>query len=180
MKTFNEKGDRGETGLLHGRRISKASSRCEFFGAVDEAVSTLGMARALAKKEQVRKILFAVQKEMFVPAAELAVPPEYYTGYKFRGPVVTGEMVQRLTSLIEELEKQVPMPQEFIIPGDTVASAAIDMARAVVRRAERRAVQIFEEGQLPNENILKYLNRLADLLFTLARYEEMEHPGRGG
>ncbi|MEW5899192.1 MAG: cob(I)yrinic acid a,c-diamide adenosyltransferase [Bacillota bacterium] len=174
MKTFNEKGDRGETGLLYGRRISKASSRCEFFGAVDEAVSALGMARALAKKEQVRNILFTIQKEMFVPAAELAVPPEHYAEYRFRGPVVAGEMVQRLTRLIEDLEQQVAMPQEFIIPGDTVASAAIDLARAVVRRAERRAAQIFEEGQLPNENILKYLNRLADLLFVLARYEETE------
>ena len=174
LKTFNEKGDRAETGLLYGRRISKASSRCEFFGAVDEAVSALGLARALAKKEQVRVILFAVQKELFVPAAELAVPPEHYAEYKFRGPVVTEEMVQRLTSLIEELEKQVTMPQEFIIPGDTQASAAVDLARAVVRRAERRAAQIFEEGRLPNDNILKYLNRLADLLFALARFEEKE------
>lgn len=174
MKTFNEKGDRGETSLLYGRRISKASSRCEFLGAVDEAVSALGLARALVKREKVRDVLFTVQKEMFVPAAELAVPPEHYAEYRFRGPVVTGEMVQRLTLLIEDLEQQVAMPQEFIIPGDTVASAAIDLARAVVRRAERRAAQIFEEGQLPNENILKYLNRLADLLFVLARYEETE------
>ncbi|MEW6423204.1 MAG: cob(I)yrinic acid a,c-diamide adenosyltransferase [Bacillota bacterium] len=174
MKTFNQKGDRAETGLLYGQRISKASSRCEFFGAVDEAVSTLGLARALARKEKVRDVLFAVQKEMFVPAAEVAVPPEHYAEYKFRGPVVTGEMVQRLTRWIEELEELVVMPQEFIIPGDTAASAAIDLARAVVRRAERRAAQLFEEGQLPNENILKYLNRTADLLFALARYEETE------
>ncbi|MGQ9823663.1 MAG: cob(I)yrinic acid a,c-diamide adenosyltransferase [Desulfotomaculales bacterium] len=172
MKTFNEKGDRAQTSLLYGRRISKASDRCEFFGTVDEAVSALGLARALAGKEKVREILFAVQKEMFIPAAELAVPPEHYTEYSFRGPVVTEEMVRRVTLLVEEMEEMVAVPQEFVIPGKTAASAAIDLARAVVRRAERRAVSLFEDGQLPNENILKYLNRTADLLFLLARYEE--------
>ncbi|MBC7324572.1 MAG: ATP:cob(I)alamin adenosyltransferase, partial [Moorella sp. (in: Bacteria)] len=141
------------------------------------AVSALGLARALTRKEKVRHVLSVAQKELFVPAAELAVPPDHYAEYSFRGPVVTGEMVSRLTMLIEELEEEVSVPEEFIIPGETAASAAIDLARTVVRRAERRAAQLFEEGQLPNENILKYLNRMADLLFLLARYEEGKQSG---
>ncbi len=166
MKTFNKKGDAGETSLLHGGRISKASLRCEFFGTIDEAVSMLGLARSLTNKEDVRDILFNLQKELFIPASELALPPEQYR------PVVTEEMAERLTGLIENFEGRTAIPKEFIIPGGSPDSSAIHTARAVVRRAERRAVQLKEDGLLTNENVLKYLNRLADLLFILAIYAE--------
>ncbi|MFZ5633878.1 MAG: cob(I)yrinic acid a,c-diamide adenosyltransferase [Bacillota bacterium] len=172
MKTFNKRGDQGETSLLYGQRTSKASLRCEFYGTVDEAVSAIGLARSLSKKKKVRDILFDVQKELFVPAAELAVPREHYAEYSFRGQIVQKEMVERLARLIEEFEKEIKMPDQFVIPGGSTASAAIDVARTIVRRAERRAVQLKEEGLLPNQKILSYLNRVADLLFVLARYEE--------
>lgn len=109
---------------------------------------------------------------MFIPAAELAVPPENYADYSAKGRVVNEEMEERLNRLSETFEGQITMPDEFVIPGNSPSSAAIDVTRAIVRRSERRAVQLKEEGLLPNENILKYLNRLADLLFVLARYED--------
>lgn len=174
MKTFNKKGDQGETSLFYGQRVPKSHPRCEFYGTIDEAVSTMGLARALGLKKKTQEILLNVQKELFIPAAELAIPEENYAEYSSKHPVVTEKMVERLTGLIEELEEQITMPREFIIPGRSVASAALDMARTIIRRAERRAVGLEKNSQLPNENILKYLNRLADLLFTMARYEEME------
>lgn len=174
LKTFNERGDLGETSLLYSQRISKANLRCEFYGTIDEAVSALGLARSFSKKKITQGILLNIQKELFIPAAELAVPMEHYTEYSVRGPIVTEEMSEHLTRMIEDLEDKINMPKEFIIPGSSTASAAIDLARAIVRRAERRATQLKEEKILPNDKILKYLNRLADLLFALARYEESD------
>ena len=101
-----------------------------------------------------------------------AVPPEHYAEYRVKGQIVSEEMIEGLTLLVDEFEEQVAMPKEFIIPGGSPASAAINVARTVVRRAERRAVQLKEEGLLPSPSILEYLNRLADLLFILALYEE--------
>lgn len=174
MKTFNKRGDQGETSLLYDQRISKANLRCEFYGTIDEAVSLLGLARSYSQNNEIKNLLYIIQKELFIPAAELAVPPEHYSGYSIRGPIINEEMVENITRIIEEIEDRICMPKEFVVPGSSDASAAIDLARAVIRRAERRAVKLKEETQLPNENILKYLNRLADLLFTLARYEEAD------
>jgi cob(I)alamin adenosyltransferase len=172
MKTFNKRGDQGETSLLFGQRVSKSSPRCEFYGTIDEAVSTIGLARAITQKKNVQDILIDIQRELFIPASELAVPTEHYPQFCERSKVVTEEMAERFTRLIEEYEELIELPKEFVVPGGTMASAALDMARTIVRRAERVAVQLKCDGLLPNENILKYLNRLADLLFTLARYEE--------
>lgn len=177
MKIFNRRGDQGETSLLYGQRVLKSNLRCEFYGTIDEAVSALGLARAITQKKEIHDVLYTYQQELFIPAAELAIPPEHYAGHRAKNPVVTEEMVERLTRQVEEWEEQITIPKAFIIPGKTKASAAVDLARTIVRRAERRAVQLKEEGLLPNENILKYLNRLADLLFTLARYEEAGSTG---
>jgi len=172
LKTFNKRGDQAETSLLYGKRISKANLRCEFYGTIDEAVAALGLARSFSKKKSMQGILLNIQKELFIPAAELAVPMEQYAKYSVSNSIVTEEMAEHLTRQIEDLEDKINMPKEFIIPGSSTASAAIDLARTIVRRAERRAAQLKEEKILPNDKILKYLNRLADLLFTLARYEE--------
>ena len=171
MKTFNKKGDSGQTSLLYGVRVSKSDGRCEAYGTIDEAVSLLGLARNFCQPK-IRDILSSVQHDLFTVGAEIAAPRERYPELAAKGKVVKPEMVQRLETLIDDFEAKVDMPQSFIIPGACASSAALDVARTVVRRAERRAVALKESGQLPNEELLKYLNRLADLIFTLARYED--------
>lgn len=171
MKTFNKKGDRGETSLLYGIRTFKSDPRCEAYGTVDEAVSFLGLAKNFCQPE-VKDIVSQVQKELFLVGAELATPLERYDNLVAKGKIVDPNMVQRLEDLINEFEERVEMPREFIIPGASLGSATLDVARTIIRRAERRAVTLKQEGQLKNENVLAYLNRLADLLFTLARYQE--------
>jgi cob(I)alamin adenosyltransferase len=172
MKTFNKKGDKGETSLLYNTRVPKSDPHCEAYGTVDEAVATLGLARALSRKERVQHILFNAQKDLFILAGELATPIEAYDRFAASYPVITAQKVQELEDLIDGFEREVEMPGEFVIPGDSAGSAAIHMARSIVRRAERRVVNLQQNGQLPNDELLKYLNRLADLLFTLALYED--------
>lgn len=173
MKTFNKRGDGGETSLLYGGRVSKSDPRCEAYGTIDEAVSALGLARALAGKERVRDICRGVQEELFVVGAELATAEDQYQKLVSRKGVVTDEMVQRLEAAIDELEGEMEMPRVFVIPGASAGGAALDLARTMIRRAERRVVELKDDGKVPNERVLQYLNRLADLVFTLARYEEM-------
>jgi len=178
VKAFNKKGDGGETSLLYGTRVAKSDDRCETYGTIDEAVSLLGLAKNFCQPE-VTDILFSLQRDLFVIGTELATPQEHYAKLQAKGKVVGPEMVQRLEGLIDEFEARTDMPQEFIIPGACVSSATLDVARAVVRRAERRAVAFKQSGQFINKEVLKYLNRLADLVFTLARYEEKygDNPG---
>jgi cob(I)alamin adenosyltransferase len=177
MRTFNKKGDTGETSLLYGARVPKSDPHCEAYGAVDEAVAAVGLARALADEKRVQDMLMGIQKDLIVLSGEMATPSEAYTAFAAKHPVTTSQMVQKLEDLIDELEKEVDMPKEFITPGATAVSAAINIARATVRRAEREAVKLHQGSQLANEQILKYLNRLADLLFTLVCYEEAKGVG---
>lgn len=172
MKTFNKRGDEGETSLFLGPRVPKSDAHCEAYGTIDEAVSAMGLSRSLSAKPKVRSMLLAAQKDLFVLAAELATPPQSHDRLAREYPVITDSDVQRLEGLIEEMEKTVRMPESFVVPGDSPASAAIHVARAMVRRAERRVVGLREAGQVPNPEVLKYLNRLADFLFTLSLYEE--------
>jgi ATP:cob(I)alamin adenosyltransferase len=172
MKTFNKRGDSGETSLFLGPRVSKSDAHCEAYGTIDEAVSAMGLARSLSAKPQVRSMLLAAQNDLFVLAAELATPPQAHEQLARKYPVITESDVQRLEGLIEDMEKTVRMPKSFVVPGDSPASAAIHVARSMVRRAERRVVGLKHDGQVPNPEVLKYLNRLADLLFTLSLYED--------
>jgi cob(I)alamin adenosyltransferase len=172
MKTFNKRGDKGETSLLLGPRVPKSDPHCEAYGSIDEAVAALGLARALSRKQYIRDTLLGVQKDLFTLAGELATPREAYERLTKKYPVITDGDVQRLEVLIDDLERTVKMPERFVIPGDSQASAAMHLARTIVRRAERRVVGLQQDGQVPNQQILKYLNRLADLLFTLSLYEE--------
>lgn len=172
MKTFNKKGDKGETSLLFDARVPKSDPHCEAYGTIDEAVAALGLARAMSPDQRVRQVLLNAQKNLFVLASELATPMEAYGEFVRKYPVITAQKVQELEDLIDELEKEVNIPREFVIPGDSASPAAIHLARATVRRAERRVVNLQHIGQLPNEELLRYLNRLADLLFILACYED--------
>ena len=173
MKAFSKKGDKGETILLFGERIAKSDLRCESYGTIDEAVSFLGIARNLVKKNKVKEIISKVQKELFDVNAELATKPEDYETLVSKFKPITDEMANELEELIDEIEAEIEMPKSFIIPGSNLGSASLDVSRAIVRRAERRVVLLKEKGEINNEAILQYLNRLADLLFALARYEEI-------
>lgn len=171
MKTFN-KGDQRETSLLYGGRVLKSDPRCEACGTIDEAVSALGLARALSQKERTRDILHRLQEELFIVGAELATTADDYDKLTVRHQVVTEEMVNRLEGLMGDFEAEMEMPKKFIIPGASPSSAALDLARTIIRRAERRAVELKTNGMVPNEMVVHYLNRLSDLAFTVARYEE--------
>ncbi len=172
MKTFNKRGDQGETSLLFGRRVPKCHPRCEAYGVLDEAVSFLGLARNLAHKQDTPAIILEVQKDLFKINAELATLPEDYERFLATFQPTSPEMADRLEERIGGLESRVKMPDEFVIPAGNAGAACLDIARATIRRAERRLVELRGDGSLRNEHILRYVNRLADLLFTLARYEE--------
>jgi cob(I)alamin adenosyltransferase len=168
---FSEKGDRGFTSLRGGQRISKSGPRPEAYGTLDEASSVLWIARAAAIQRTTKEIILSIQKDILLLAAELATAPE---DLKKDSPQITTEHVDRLEGWIEELQKEVVIAKEFIYPGETMAAAAIDLSRTVVRRAERKAVRLVQEKVISNGEVLRFLNRLADLLFTLARYEESQ------
>jgi cob(I)alamin adenosyltransferase len=172
MKPNIGAGDKGTTALLYGRRVSKADAQPEAYGTVDELTSTLGFAKALCQQQYTREVIESIQKDLGIVAAELASEPERHGDLAAHGWMVTDEMVKRLEDVIVDVEHRVTMPTTFVIPGATSAGAAIDMARAVDRRAERRVVGLNVAGQLPNDRVAAYLNRLSDVLFALARYEE--------
>ncbi len=176
MRIYTRRGDTGETGLLYGGRVSKTDPRCEAYGTTDEAVSSLGLARALAQDPRVRRVVKQVQRELFTVGAELATDPSERPKLETHFGVVTPEMTGRLETLMDELGAQMELPKAFIIPGASAASAALDVARTTLRRAERRTVALQEQGLLDNPEVLRYLNRLADLLFVLARYEDRHLP----
>jgi len=166
---FSKKGDRGFTSLLGGQRTPKSGPRPEAYGTLDEASSALGIARAAATRLKTKEIILDLQKDLLILGAELATVAEDMKRYSYQ---ITPEHVTRLERLIEALQVEVKLKKEFILPGETMASAAIDLARAIVRRAERKAVRLFQAKIINNVDVLRFLNRLADLLFTLARYEE--------
>lgn len=171
-KITTRKGDEGETSLLYGGRVPKSHLRTEAYGSVDEAVSALGLARAICRTGRVREMLHAVQKDLFVVGAELASDLAHADRLKDEYTRVTPAMVQRLDDWEAGFDAEMDIPRQFVVPGDTAGAAALDLARTLVRRAERRAVQLKLEGELLNDALLAYLNRLSDLCFILARYEE--------
>lgn len=161
-------GDDGTTGLLGGGRIAKDDLRIEAYGTVDEASSALGLAKALTGDDHVREIAEQLQRGLYRLGAELASNPERAVHFV----TMSESDVAELDRLIAELEADAPMPDGFILPGSTPASGAIDLARTITRRAERRCVGLVRQGGLGNEQVRRYLNRLGLLLFVLGRYEE--------
>jgi cob(I)alamin adenosyltransferase len=178
------RGDDGSTGLLFGgERISKDDARTEAYGTIDEAVAALGLARArLGLKEEygvlspglrpLRDLVLRFQRELFVAAAELATNPTAWDRLEDGVTRVSADMVRGVEDVLSELESRVVMPKEFVVPGETPTSAALELARTILRRAERRAVSLGRDGLLPGPYLLPYLNRLADLLWVLARAAE--------
>jgi cob(I)alamin adenosyltransferase len=178
------RGDDGSTGLLYGGpRIAKDDPRTEAYGTIDEAVAALGMARAQLAAEEAAgtvpaalralgPLILRLQRELFVLGAELATAREAWERLEDGRTRVSETMVEGLEALLAEQEAAIEMPREFVVAGETRLSAALELARTVVRRAERRAVAAQREGLVAGPWSLPYLNRLADLLWVLARAAE--------
>jgi cob(I)alamin adenosyltransferase len=165
-------GDRGETSLLYGGRVPKDDLRTEAYGALDEAISALGLARSLCQEAAVQERILELQRECFTVGAELATGKGQRYKLEAHFPTLTAAAVDALEAEVHHLEETVGLPDGFVIPGGSSGAAAIDLGRTLVRRAERRAVSLSRGGELENPEVLRYLNRLSDLLFMLARQEE--------
>lgn len=179
MRIYTKTGDDGTTGLLYGGRVSKADPATEAYGSVDEAVAALGLARSLSSGE-LGPFVLRLQRGLFVLGADLATNPAERDRLTDEVSRVTPAMVEALEEWIDRSVEEHPLPREFIVPGASPASAALDLARTAVRRAERRSVEMRERGGQVSEEALRYLNRLSDLLFVLARREAggSEEPSR--
>jgi cob(I)alamin adenosyltransferase len=164
---YTRTGDDGFTGLLGEGRLPKYHLRMEAVGTVDEATAALGIARSVCREEKTRSILLATQRDLYHLMAELSATPENATRFR----VIDEEKVRWLETQSDAVGAQVKMPKEFIIPGDTPAGAALDLARAVVRRAERLLAQLLHNLEIENLQLLRYLNRLSSLCFVLELFE---------
>lgn len=172
MKLSTGKGDDGTTGLLYGGRVSKDAPIVEANGAVDEAQAAVGVARAEVERDsEVDRLLVGVERDLWVLMAELATAPG--NRHKLVGgtSLVTGDMVRATESSVDDLGARFDLPAEFVIPGQDRLSALLDVARTVVRRAERLAIAV----ATPGSEVLPYLNRLSTLLWVMARWQEHGH-----
>ncbi|MEX1142034.1 MAG: cob(I)yrinic acid a,c-diamide adenosyltransferase [Thermoleophilaceae bacterium] len=177
MKIYTRKGDDGTTGLWYGGRVEKSSARPEAYGSIDEAASALGLARAAAEPgSELHDDVLRMQNEMFVAGAELATAPSAADRLEAGVSKVTQAMVERLERDIDRYMDRVDLPPKFVIPGGSELSARLDVARAAVRRAERRVSTLAASGDLPDDTVLRYLNRLADAVFALARFADRPDP----
>jgi cob(I)alamin adenosyltransferase len=172
VRIYTRGGDDGTTGLLYGGRVDKSDTRTEAYGTTDEAVAALGMARVFIADSLLADLVLRLQRDLFVVGAELATATE--NSHKLRPGTtkVTAEMVDGLEEAIDDYVARIRMPEEFIVPGESRGSSFLDFARTVIRRAERQTVAMDRAGLLSDREAVRYLNRLADLVFVLARYEE--------
>jgi cob(I)alamin adenosyltransferase len=171
MKIYTRKGDDGTTGLLFGGRVVKNAPQPTAYGAVDEAQAFLGLARAEAERgSELDDLLVHLERDLWVLMSELATAPDSRSKLTPGESLVTADMVTRLEHLIDEVSERFQPPAEFVGPGQDRIAARLDVARTVVRRAEREAIGAADEAS----HVLSYLNRLSDLLWTLARWQEGE------
>ena len=169
-KMYTRTGDRGYTGLLGKERVPKYDLRPEAYGQVDEAQAVLGLCRAGPLSAHGRDLLIPIERDLYRIMAELATAP----GVKLSSPPLGEGRVEWLEQIIDELARITGPFSDFVLPGDSQAGALVHLARTVVRRAERVVARLFHAGEMENENVLHYLNRLSSLLFALARYEDMQ------
>ena len=170
MSISTQRGDTGQTGLAGGIRVSKADLRVEAYGTIDELISALGFARAISKNEAIADITKAIQRELFQVGSAIATPAESSKPQ----PRIADEMVTRLTDEVHRIEATEGLLTDWSLPGADVVSAAYDVARTICRRAERQAVRLMDEGVALQPNVLRYLNRLSDLLWLFGRLIETE------
>jgi cob(I)alamin adenosyltransferase len=185
VKIYTRKGDDGTTGLWYGGRVKKSDPRTTAYGDVDEAIATIGVARAFAAETspEVAADLLEMQRCMFIGCAQLATADKSFGKLVPGVTLIQQQMVDELEQRIDHYKDQLDLPPKFIIPGGTALSAQLDVARTVVRRAERAVVELDTISTLPDRTVLAYLNRSSDLLFTLARFTDADDPvifeGRG-
>lgn len=165
---YTRRGDDGYTDLLGGPRVAKYDLRPEALGALDEASAALGMARATAQRQETRQALIQTQRDLYLLMADIATIEGKHVGK----PRLTAEQVAALEQTIADLHPHVSIPKEFVAPGDSLAGAALDVARTVVRRAERVLARLSHADGMPGPDGMIYLNRLSSLLFGLARFED--------
>jgi cob(I)alamin adenosyltransferase len=168
-RIYTKLGDDGTTGLLYGGRTSKGADLMDALGDIDEAVSALGVARACCTDQPRADLILSLQRDLFVVAADLATNPTHRDRLVHGISLVEPSMAVKLEELIDSLTAEQPLRPVFVVPGTTQLEAAIDLARTVVRRAERHTVQAKTAGALVTDEVLRYLNRLSDLLYIMAR-----------
>jgi len=168
MSISTLRGDGGQTSLPGGSRVSKADLRVDAYGTIDELISSMGLARALCSDSSMKALTESIQRELFKVGSSLSSSP----ASRKPQPVISDEMVDRLTSEVHRMEATEGLLADWVLPGADAASAAFDVARTVCRRAERLAVGLSLEGPI-DPNVLRYLNRLSDLLWLMGRLIEM-------
>ncbi|MBN2737053.1 MAG: cob(I)yrinic acid a,c-diamide adenosyltransferase [Spirochaetales bacterium] len=165
-----KKGDQGTTGLLNGQRIKKYSLRPETYGTIDEAASFIGLARAKSENEDLQHRLIMIQRHLYLINAELACPSPCG---QLEKKIEQGDL-EKIEKLESEIELELEFPKKFVLYGERMVSAHLDVARAVIRRAERRLVEL-SDCETIRPLVLKYINRLSDVLYLLARYDEFSN-----
>jgi cob(I)alamin adenosyltransferase len=173
---YTGRGDDGSTGLLGPGRVPKYDPRPETYGTVDEAQAAMGLARAGGCSLATGRVILAVQRQLYTLMAEVAAAGQEDS--PFAGGV-TAAHVEELEGWLAEFGQAVEMPKEFVVPGDSGPGAALHLARTVVRRAERRAARLADDGLLANDQLIRYLNRLSSLLFVLALFEDQAGGSQG-
>jgi cob(I)alamin adenosyltransferase len=176
MSIVTKTGDKGETSLMYGHRVSKGDPRVDAYGCIDELTAALGLARSVSTDKFISNEILAVQKDLIVLMGELATAQNDRARYVENGfQLTTAAMVDRVTAVIVDLEKDESLyPKDWVIPGATSVSAALDFARVTCRRAERHIAGLRTSDAEFNIEILRYLNRLSDLCWVLARYVEKD------
>jgi cob(I)alamin adenosyltransferase len=182
VKIYTKKGDDGTTSLWYGGRVPKDSPRTEAYGALDEAGSALGLARALCAdaipggQQELAADILRLQDDLFVAGAELATAPEAADRLEDGISRVTVEMVEWAEGLIDRYMDEVELPPKFVIPGGNQLSAQLDVARTVIRRAERRISTLVEADEIASETLVHFVNRASDLAYAMARWADVDEP----
>ncbi len=166
---YTREGDEGMTGMLGRGRIPKYDLRMETLGSLDESTAALGLAKAFSTDPEIRTLLEKMQRYLYQVMAEVAATPE--NAEKFRR--ITGDQVSELENLADSLEGQIQLPNEFILPGDSIPGGALDLARTVIRRAERRVAEMLAANHIQNPELLRFLNRLSSLIYLLEFKENL-------
>ena len=177
MKIYTRTGDNGDTHLLFGEKVSKDNIRCEVYGLLDTFNSYLGMARAVINDQNINLIILDIQNDLFVISTEISVSNKNHhklTQSKWNLNLINEESIIKIESLIDSFDKKINLKPKFIIPGSNIKSSSIDISRTQLRSAERALTNLNKKEKLINQNIPKYINRLSDLLFYLARAQENE------
>jgi cob(I)alamin adenosyltransferase len=177
-RIYTKKGDDGTTSLWYGGRVAKSDTRTEAYGAIDEAASALGVARSLCGPDhaELAADILRLQDDLFIAGAELATAPEASDRLVDGVSRVTAEMTTELERVIDRHMARVELPPKFVIPGGTQLSAQLDVARSVIRRAERRTAALAAQDGLASDELLRFLNRASDAAYAMARAADVDDP----